>query len=142
MNILLVSHGSLCAGALSAFSMFAPGIDCLSCVSLTDEGGVAAFRDELAAKLVELRAQGDVLIVADLKGGTPYNESFAHFLTDSDHIRLVAGMNLPMLVEAGLMAANGADLETVTATALAAGRAGVEAAEVSREDADDEDDLF
>lgn len=76
------------------------------------------------------------------RGGTPYNESFTHFLTNPEHLRLAAGMNLPMLVEAGVLASSGCDLETVYQTALSAGANGVSGTALPEESADDEEDLF
>ena len=142
MNILLVSQGQLCQGMNDAFHMFAPTATCVHAVSLTTEGGVEQFRTDLSAKLEELLAQGDVLIAADLKGGTPYNESFTYFLTNPEHLRLAAGMNLPMLVEAGVLASSGCDLETVYQTALNAGASGVLGTALPEESVDDEEDLF
>lgn len=142
MNILLTSHGSLCEGLLDAFRMFAGDPSHVSTVSLTDTG-IDDFRDRLTARVSELLGQGDLLIMSDLPGGTPYNESYALFLTNPEHIRLVSGTNFPMLLEAGVLAMSSDDLEAVTAAALAAGSAGVIAAEAPTDGSDDdEDDLF
>lgn len=142
MNILLTSHGSLCTGLLDAFHMFASGADHVSAVSLTDTG-IDDFRDRLVARVNELLADGDVLIMSDLPGGTPYNESYALFLTNPEHIRLVSGTNFPMLLEAGVLAMSSDDLDAVASAALTAGSAGVVAAEMPADASDDdEDDLF
>lgn len=142
MNILLTSHGSLCTGLLDAFLMFAASADHISAVSLTDTG-IDDFRDRLTARVNELLAKGDLLIISDLPGGTPYNESYALFLTNPEHIRLVSGANFPMVLEAGVLAMSSDDLDAVTSAALAAGSAGVIAAEAPADSSDDdEDDLF
>lgn len=142
MNILLTSHGSLCEGLLDAFHMFASDACHVSCVGLTDTG-IDDFRDRLTACVNVLLAKGDLLIISDLPGGTPYNESYALFLTNPEHIRLVSGANFPMVLEAGVLAMSSDDLDAVTSAALAAGSAGVIAAEATADNsADDEDDLF
>lgn len=141
MNILLTSHGGLCTGMLDAFQMFASGATHISAVSLTDTG-IDDFRDRLTARVNELLTQGDLLILADLAGGTPFNESYALFLNNPEHIRLVAGANFPMLLEAGVLAMSSDDLDAVTTAALTAGPAGVIAAEMPADSSDDEDDLF
>ncbi len=143
MNILLVSHGGLSAGVADAYRMFSPGAEYIHALGLTEEGGVAAFREELNAKLDDLLEAGDVLVIADLKGGTPYNESYARFLASSDHMRLAAGLNLPMLVECGMLASMGSDLDTVYQTALRAGAEGVQGTDIpDGDDSDEDDDLF
>lgn len=139
MNILLVSHGSLCAGVYDAYHMLVPTATNISAVSLTD-AGISDFRLRLDAAFDELLAQGDLLVLADLRGGTPFNESYARFLKDPTHLRLVSGLNLPMLIEAGL--ADG-DLDSVYQTALDAGRFGVSGTDLPEEKGSDEDtDLF
>ena len=142
MNILLTSHGSLCCGLNDAFHMFASTATHVHHVSLTDSG-IDDFRERLTAKLSELLAAGDVLIMADLQGGTPYNESFALLLNNPGHVRLVAGANLPMLIEVGVLTMSSDNLQQAYEAALAAGAAGVVGAEPPAADADDgDDDLF
>ena len=122
--------------------MFAAGATHVSTVSLTDTG-IDDFRDRLTARVNELLADGDVLIMSDLPGGTPYNESYALFLTNPEHIRPVSGTNFPMLLEAGVLAMSSDDLDAVTSAALTAGSAGVVAAEMPADGSDEEeDDLF
>lgn len=143
MNILLVSHGKLCEGVLDAYSMLVSGFENISALSLT-ESGVGDFRASLESKVAELTAGGDLLILADLKGGTPYNESYVCFLRNPEHIRLAAGLNLPMVLEAGIAAMDSNDLDAIYKTALEAGAFGVQGTEVSDEgDASEkDDDLF
>lgn len=125
MNILLVSHATLSKGVLEAFRMFAPDVDGVCALGLTAEGGVDAFRDELARTVGELAEDGDLLIMADLQGGTPFNESVPLVLQNPERMRLVTGLNLPMLVEAGMLMAAGGDLDAVYRAALTTGAEGV-----------------
>jgi PTS system mannose-specific IIA component len=143
MHILLVSHGKLCEGVLDAFSMLVSGCKNISALSLT-ESGVGDFRVRLESKVAELTAEGDLLILADLKGGTPYNESYACFLRDPEHIRLAAGLNLPMVLEAGIAAMDSNDLDAIYKTALDSGAFGIQGTDAPTEDdaSDEDDDLF
>ncbi len=143
MNILITSHGGLCAGILDAFHMFSGDAPHVCAVSL-DDAGIDDFRERLTANVNALLEQGDLLILADLLGGSPYNESYALFLKNPERIRLVAGVNFPMLMEAGVLAMSSDDLDAVAAAAIAAGSAGVVAAKApsSDETEDDEEDLF
>lgn len=134
MNMLLVSHGGLSRGALEAYGMFAPGAEGVSALGLTEEEGVDAFAAALAAKVEELVAQGDLLIVADLQGGTPYNQALIQALTYPEHVRLAAGLNLPMLIEAGMLMSCGGSLDEVYQTALRAGAEGVVGTDLDDED--------
>ena len=142
MNILLVSHGALCEGVLDAYKMLFAQADNVHTCKLTLDG-VEDFRNRLTAKVDELLSQGSVLILADLKGGTPYNESNALFITHPDKIRLAAGLSLPMLLETGVAALDCDDLDVLYTTALEAGAFGVQGTELPLDDADnDEEDLF
>lgn len=125
MNILLVSHGKLCDGVLDAFKMLVAGSKNVHALGLT-ESGVGDFRARLEAKVSELTAEGDLLILADLKGGTPYNESYVCLLKNPEHIRLAAGLSLPMVLEAGIAAMDSDDLDAIYKTALDAGSFGVQ----------------
>lgn len=141
MNILIATHGGLCDGLLDAFHMFAADVSQVNAIGLTDTG-IDDFRKRLTAGVEESLAKGDVLILTDLLGGSPYNESYALFLRNPEHIRLVAGVNFPMLMEAGVLAMSSDDLEGVAAAAVAAGAAGIVAAAVPEDEADDDADLF
>lgn len=126
MHILLVSHGGLSTGALEAYRMFAAQSTNVSALGLSEEEGVDAFRQRLSGHMNKLLNAGEVLILADLRGGTPFNESLPFLLEHPEHVRVVTGLNLPMLVEAGMTMESGGDLETVYHAALTAGAEGVD----------------
>lgn len=142
MNILLTSHGSVCAGFLNAFSMFGT-VEHIHTVDLTDTG-IDDFRGRLTAVITELLDQGKLLILADLVGGTPYNESYALAIQNPEAIRLVGGMNFPMLLEAGVLAMSCDDLDEVASAAVSAGLNGISLAKIPEDsvDAESEDELF
>lgn len=142
MNILLVSHGMLCKGMGDAYRMFFPAASNVSTVSLTN-AGVEPFRVELKKILNDLLSKGDVLIMSDVKGGTPYNESYMCFLENPQHIRLIAGLNLPMLLELGVSLPSDDDLQAAYEVALDAGTNGVVGTELPADSSDDDElDLF
>lgn len=141
MEIVLISHGSLCEGVLGAYRMLTGSADGVDTLSLTQEGGVSQFSEQFGALMDEkLRDGGSVLVMCDLQGGTPYNQAYARFLQDPEHIRVVTGLNLPMLVETLLSGPD--DLEGAYQLALKAGREGVTGAEEPAEEEFSEDDLF
>jgi mannose/fructose/sorbose-specific phosphotransferase system IIA component len=144
VNILLVSHGKLAEGVLSAYTMFCGETSQVKAVGLTAEGGVEVFREALDAAIAEMSAEAPLLVMADLPGGTPYNESYVRYLQNPEKLRLVAGLNLPMVVETGVMSQAVDDIDVLVQTALTAGANGVMAPEApeSDTDEDDEDDLF
>ena len=125
MNVIVTSHATLCDGLVAAFNMLvSSNSDHIHCLGLTEEG-VGEFRSRLRALCDELLRQGDVLIMSDLLGGTPYNEANIIFQENPDHVRLVAGTNFPMLIEVGLLIMDECSLEDAYQTALLVGRQGV-----------------
>lgn len=142
MNILLVSHGTLCAGVYDAYQMLMGPTDTIDTLSLTVDGGIEGFRAEFNKKMDDLVGKG-VLVMADLKGGTPYNEAYARYLQDPARIRIACGLNLPMLIEVGMDAASSDDLEAIYQRALSSGALGVSGAAAPGPDACEiDDDLF
>lgn len=141
MNIVVASHGKLCEGLADALHMMVAEPAPIVAVGL-DEHGIDNFRERLVAAVETSLAQGKTLIMSDLIGGTPYNESYALLLQHPEDLRVVAGTNFPMLVEVGIAAADSDDLDEVVGIALEAGRAGVVAAELPDDEPLDEDDLF
>lgn len=112
MNILVVSHGGLAQGMHDAATMIMgdqEGFDFLSFrqgVSLDD------FTDQLRAKVQKVAENGQpVLVMADIMGGTPSN-ALATLLGEGADLYMLAGINLPMLLEALLGAK---DIEDVDA---------------------------
>lgn len=134
MKLLLVSHGQLASGILTSYQMIAgesAGIDKLE---LTDSG-VGAFRKALDGYLSH---NDKVLILADVQGGTPYNESFKQFLSKPDRVRVVSGLNLAMLLEIGVQFQKSEHLEELATIAVDTGRNGISVAVNDDSDTDDE----
>lgn len=73
----------------------------------------------------------------------PYNEAYALFLENPEHLRVVSGFNFGMLIEVGVAAAASDDLDAAVELALNAGTSGVTAAALPDEDESlADDDLF
>lgn len=127
MNLIVASHGTLCEGLADAFHMLASSEIPITTVSLNDTG-VDDFRRRLVAAVEKSKTTAKTLILTDLYGGTPFNESFALYLADPENLRVVAGVNFPMLIEAGMAAPDTDDLDEIVSIAVQAGTAGVVAA--------------
>lgn len=138
MNILLLSHGAFCEGLLDSYRMIAGKNDCIHALALDDDG-IATFAKRLQEKTSVLLKDADLLIYTDIKGGTPFNEAYQLYLKNQEHIRLVAGMNLPMLIETGLSLENNT-LQSAFELAIACGQSSVEGI-IEEDDSEDEIDF-
>lgn len=104
MELLLVSHRGIASGMESAVRMvMGPAADMIHVLELTEEEGIQNFGVRLEAYLTEWLTEGKKgLIFADLKGGTPYNQSELLLVKHGlkDRAKVISGMNLPMIVDA------------------------------------------
>ena len=102
-KILLVTHGELGKGLKNTLGMFTGELEDVHYVSL-DESGVENFKDALISKMEEIYVEGEeVLVLADLFGGTPFNTATVELKAKYTGVEIIAGVNLPILLEATLM---------------------------------------
>ncbi|MWN32452.1 MULTISPECIES: PTS sugar transporter subunit IIA [unclassified Gilliamella] len=101
MKIVITSHGDLCEGILTSYKMIAGDTSNIIAVKL-DENGIGDFSFRLTKVLDEQISNNKaVIVLSDIMGGTPYNETLRYMLAHPDKVFLFAGLNLPMLIQAG-----------------------------------------
>ena len=100
MKMVLTSHGSFCEGILDSYRMIAGDSKNIYTISLTDSG-IKDYSERLNKLLADFKSE-EILILTDIKGGTPYNEAYKYYLSNVEKVKVVSGMNLPMVIEAGL----------------------------------------
>ena len=128
MELLLVSHRGIAAGMKEAIAMvMGSAAEQITAMELTEEEGIDHFGKRLETYLLSWLAEGKKgLIFADLRGGTPYNQSEMilerHGL--KGQAKVISGMNLPMIIDALFKEFEITDLSEVAAVA-AAGREGI-----------------
>lgn len=101
MNVLVTTHGSLCKGLLESYEMIAGTNLAIHTLSLTDEG-IETYSNQLKVLVDKLIKEGQLLIMTDIKGGTPFNECYTLAMENPSAIQIMTGVNLPMLLETGL----------------------------------------
>jgi len=132
VQALLVSHADFCVGLLNSYEMIAGETKKVSTVSLTEDG-IGDFSKRLKYQIESILQKDDLLIFCDIKGGTPFNESFNHFLNHPDKIRIIPGMNLPMLIEVGTQLDTDLGLKDLYEIALNSGKIAIERIEYEEE---------
>ena len=99
VGIIIASHGEFAAGIKQSGSMiFGEQEKVESVVFMPTEGP-----EDLQRKLQEAIAKVDseeILFLVDLWGGSPFNQANKLFEEAPEHRAIVAGLNLPMLIEA------------------------------------------
>lgn len=99
IGIIVASHGKLAEGILDTLDMFMPDESNLEACVLTPDMSPDDFRNKLIAASEKMDDPEQLLILADLWGGTPFNQA-SLLLNDHPSWALITGLNLPLLMEA------------------------------------------
>jgi mannose/fructose/sorbose-specific phosphotransferase system IIA component len=125
MPMLLVGHGPLASGLMGAVEMIAGPQEAFAVVRLRPEDDVerVAARLERELRRLGVEADAEAVIFADLFGAAPANAA-ASLLRTRPNIEIVAGMNLPMVLDAAL-AREGVSAKEIVERAIESGRESV-----------------
>lgn len=93
-QLVLVSHGHFCEELKKSTEMIMGPQDCIHAVALLPEDGPDDFKAKLEAVLDQF---DDVVVLADLLGGTPANV-VSRLLIEGRNLDVYVGMNMPMVI--------------------------------------------
>ena len=100
VGVILASHGGFADGIhQSAEMIFGPQENFKSYILKPDEGP-EDVKKKMQEAIASLDNQDEVLFLVDLWGGTPFNQASSLVKEHEDKWTIVAGMNLPMVIEA------------------------------------------
>ena len=98
IGLLVTGHANFGSGITSSVNLIAGEQEAYKYVDFLPTYSTEDLTCELTKALDELKDCEGIIIFTDLMGGTPFNVS-AQLGHGKDNIRIVAGTNLPMLVE-------------------------------------------
>lgn len=98
IGLLVTGHANFGTGITSSVNLIAGEQEAYQAVDFLPTYSTEDLTREITKALDELKECEGVIIFTDLMGGTPFNVS-AQIAHGKDNIRIVAGTNLPMLVE-------------------------------------------
>lgn len=98
MKIILATHGDFCFGIKKSYEMLAGHNDAIIPVTLSDSD-TGEFKKELNEIV---NSDEKFLILCDIYGGTPFNESVYLEQKYPSRVKTVGGLNLAMLLETGM----------------------------------------
>ncbi|MBC1492427.1 hypothetical protein HB825_10375 [Listeria booriae] len=127
VGILVTTHGMMAAGVIDSGAMIVGKQIHVEHISLTDTG-IENYIQRLTKLLHNMRTDyKELLILCDLKSGTPYNECFRYILQHGcdNEIKLIAGLNLPMYLET-VLASRDMSLEDLSLVAEKSGKLNIE----------------
>ena len=98
IGLLVTGHANFGTGITSSVNLIAGEQEAYKAVDFLPTYSTEDLTREITKALDELTDCEGVIIFTDLMGGTPFNVS-AQIGHGKENIRIVAGTNLPMLVE-------------------------------------------
>lgn len=99
LGIILASHGRFAEGIKESAQMIFGEQEKFESVCLLASMGPDEFRQKLKDAIKAVDSE-EILFLVDLWGGTPFNQSSNLFEGNEEKWAIVAGMNLPMVIEA------------------------------------------
>ncbi|WP_042460719.1 mannose/fructose/sorbose PTS transporter subunit IIA [Neobacillus dielmonensis] len=100
VGIIIASHGEFANGILQSGEMIFGKQENVKAVTLMPSEGPDDVKAKMQEAIASFDNQDEVLFLVDLWGGTPFNQANSLFEGHKDKWAIVAGMNLPMLIEA------------------------------------------
>lgn len=124
VGVVIISHGAFCEGLLDTLKMVGGDDFGVKAVPLFPGETVNVYREKLEKVIRESEQGQGVLVLSDIKGGTPYQS--AAYLAKDNRMALVTGMNLPMLLTATIERSEDDTLEALAERAADKEKLGVE----------------
>ena len=104
VGILITGHGNFPTGVLSAVNLVAGNPGNVYAVDFVEGMSAEELKEKLQAAIAAIPSE-EVLVMADLAGGTPFRTAVELKMVMTEKaIRVIAGANMPALMEAALSA--------------------------------------
>ncbi len=97
-----MSHGPMAQGAVQSAEMILGQQEQVSILSITVDSTIQSALQEIKETITKY-PDDQWVILTDILGGTPFNASY-RFLEERPDIFIIAGFNLPILLETFMMA--------------------------------------
>ena len=121
IGLLVTGHANFGSGTPSSVNLIAGEQEAYKYVDFLPTYSTEDLTVEITKALDELKDCEGVIIFTDLMGGTPFNVS-AQLGHGKSNIRIVAGTNLPMLVEIAMSRKFMDDLDGLVESVLETGK--------------------
>ena len=99
VGIILATHGEFAEGILQSGTMIFGEQENVKAVTLHPSDSPENLKERMLAAIATFDNQNEVLFLVDLWGGTPFNQANT-LCGEHPNWAIVAGLNLPMLIEA------------------------------------------
>jgi len=122
-GFLITGHGNFASGIISAVELVEGRTNRLVGVDFLESYSTDDLEGKLLNALEELQKDyEEILILSDLTGGSPYNQSVMIKMKNPQlNIEVISGSNFPMVI-AGIFEGEGMTLKELTHSMIAKGR--------------------
>lgn len=96
-KILISGHGKFATGLMSNLALIAGENSDLTALDFNGTISLEEFSEQMEAKIAQLGEK--VIILTDIKGGTPFNVAYRIKSNNPTNIFLFAGVNVPTALE-------------------------------------------
>ncbi len=100
LGLVFTGHGMFPEGVKSSTEMISGNIEQCEVVSLEPEDDPTGFGEKLKNAVKNVDTGDGVLILTDIRGGTPFNQSL--ILSREMNVQIVVGTNIPTALTAKL----------------------------------------
>ncbi|WP_238881981.1 mannose/fructose/sorbose PTS transporter subunit IIA [Clostridium sp. YIM B02551] len=125
VGIILASHGEFAKGILQSGTMIFGEQENVKAVTLMPSEGPDDLKAKMKEAIASFDKQDEVLFLVDLWGGTPFNQANSLFEEHKDKWAIVAGLNLPMLIEAYGLRLSNESAHEIAASILTSAKEGI-----------------
>lgn len=140
IGVLVVSHNTFSKALLETGDMILGNHNNCYSLGLTDKG-VYEFGQAVQAQLDSMfKIYDEILVLCDLKGGTPYNEVLKYKLKNGkQNMVIITGFNLPMFAELIVLLPDADHVNGLAKNILEASKSSIE---IDNDEEVENDDMF
>ncbi|MDR2833098.1 MAG: mannose/fructose/sorbose PTS transporter subunit IIA [Streptococcaceae bacterium] len=100
VGIIIASHGEFADGIKQSGSMIFGEQEKVQSVTFMPSEGPDDLRKKLLDAVATFDSEDEVLFLVDLWGGSPFNQANLIFEENKERMAIIAGLSLPMLIQA------------------------------------------
>lgn len=121
IGLIVTGHGNFASGLTSSLELIAGKPEHYVAVDFEAGYSIEDLERELQKAFDELQSCEGILVLSDLIGGSPFKTAVMTGHTKKN-VEIVAGANLPMMIEVNMARKFVEDLETLTNMAVTTGK--------------------
>jgi len=128
IGLTVITHGEMAEGIRTAVRLILGEQEQFRTLGLREGADFEAFKEEVRQAVLKTDTGQGALILVDLLGASPYNASafwMTDFLERGISVRLITGVNLPMVISALTMRGSFSSVEELYGAVMEEGRAGI-----------------